>query len=183
MTETVAVATLGVPERGSRCGYRPRSGTPVIAKQGKSVFGVEIKVVDEHGATLPRDGQSQGELMVRGQWIVRQLLQERQLAAAWRAGFPPAISPPSMRRGVMQIRDRAKDLIKTGGEWISSIDLENTAVAHPAVAAAAVIGVKHPKWQETAAAVRRAQARAILWSREEILEFLVAAAGASVRAG
>ena len=112
------------------------------------MFGVEIKVVDEDGATLPRDGTSQGELMVRGQWIVSGYYKSDVSPLRATAGFPPAISPPSMRTACMQIRDRVKDLIKTGGEWISSIDLENTAIAHPAVAAAAVIGVKHPKWQE-----------------------------------
>ena len=92
--------------------------------------------------------------------------------AGW---FPTGDIATIDAQGVMQIRDRAKDLIKTGGEWISSIDLENTAAAHPAVAAAAVIGVKHPKWQERPLLFVGAQARADSLEREEILELSVAA--------
>ena len=107
----------------------------------------DIKVVDENGADLPRDGRSQGELMVRGQWIVSGYFKgaESPLRDGW---FPTGDIATIDADGVMQIRDRAKDVIKTGGEWISSIDLENAAMAHPAVAMAAVIGVKHPKWDE-----------------------------------
>ena len=118
-----------------------------IAKQGKSVFGVDIKVVDENGATLPRDGSAQGELMVRGQWIMAAYYkgEKSPLVDGW---FPTGDIATIDADGVMQIRDRTKDVIKTGGEWISSIDLESAAVGHPAVAMAAVIGVKHPKWDE-----------------------------------
>jgi len=111
------------------------------------VFGVEIKIVDEAGATLPRDGITQGELMVRGQWIVTGYYKNdvSPLVNGW---FPTGDIATIDALGMMQIRDRAKDVIKTGGEWISSIDLENAAMGHPAVAMAAVIGVKHPKWDE-----------------------------------
>jgi fatty-acyl-CoA synthase len=169
MTETVAVATLC----GLDCEQQqlpPAEGHAIVAKQGKSVFGVEIKVVDECGATLPRDGKSQGELMVRGQWIVSRYYKcdSSPLAAGW---FPTGDIATIDAQGVMQIRDRVKDLIKTGGEWISSIDLENAAITHPAVAAAAVIGVKHPKWQERPLLfVVRKQGRTL--EREEILAFL-----------
>jgi acyl-CoA synthetase (AMP-forming)/AMP-acid ligase II len=148
----------------------PAEGQAIVAKQGKSVFGVEIKVVDERGATLPRDGKSQGELMVRGQWIVSRYYKcdSSPLAAGW---FPTGDIATIDAQGVMQIRDRVKDLIKTGGEWISSIDLENVAMAHPAVAAAAVIGVKHPKWQERPLLfVVRKPGKTL--ERGEILEFL-----------
>ena len=134
------------------------------------MFGVELKVVDETGATLPRDGVSQGELMVRGQWIVSEYYKSgtSALVDGW---FPTGDIATIDARGVMQIRDRVKDLIKTGGEWISSIDLENAAIGHPAVAAAAVIGVKHPKWQERPLLfVVRKHGHAL--EREEILEFL-----------
>jgi acyl-CoA synthetase (AMP-forming)/AMP-acid ligase II len=169
MTETVAVATLS-SLNAAQMRLPPAQRHQVIAKQGKSAFGVEIKVVDEQGATLPRDGQSQGELLVRGQWIIRQYYKSDSspLVAGW---FPTGDIATIDEQGVMQIRDRAKDLIKTGGEWISSIDLENTAVAHPAVAAAAVIGVKHPKWQERPLlfVVRRP---GHTLEREEILDYL-----------
>ena len=123
------------------------------------------------GATLPRDGASQGELLVRGQWIVSGYYKSDCLAAAWTGWFPTGDIATIDASGVMQIRDRVKDLIKTGGEWISSIDLENAAAGHPAVAAAAVIGVKHPKWQERPLLfVVRKPGREL--EREEILEFL-----------
>jgi acyl-CoA synthetase (AMP-forming)/AMP-acid ligase II len=169
MTETVAVATISVLDSG-QLKLPPADKHSVIAKQGKPVFGVEIKVVDETGATLPRDGTSQGELMVRGQWIVSGYYKSgtSALADGW---FPTGDIATIDARGVVQIRDRVKDLIKTGGEWISSIDLENAAIAHPAVAAAAVIGVKHPKWQERPLLfVVRKQGKTL--EREEILEFL-----------
>jgi len=169
MTETVAVATISALDSG-QLKLPPAERCSVIAKQGKSVFGVEIKVVDEHGATLPRDGRSQGELMVRGQWIVSGYYKSdaSPLVDGW---FPTGDIATIDAHGVMQIRDRAKDLIKTGGEWISSIDLENAAAGHPAVAAAAVIGVKHPKWQERPLLfVVRKQGQTL--QREEILEFL-----------
>ncbi|AOW11511.1 long-chain fatty acid--CoA ligase [Hydrogenophaga crassostreae] len=146
MTETTAVATMGTlsPESAA---WTPAQRHALIAKQGKSVFGVEIKIVDENGATLPRDGSAQGELMVRGQWILASYFKgERSpLVDGW---FPTGDIATIDADGVMQIRDRTKDVIKTGGEWISSIDLESAAVGHPAVAMAAVIGVKHPKWDE-----------------------------------
>jgi acyl-CoA synthetase (AMP-forming)/AMP-acid ligase II len=146
MTETTAVATMSclAPKHMD---LPPVEQHAVIAKQGKSVFGIEIKVVDDHGATLARDGISQGELMVRGQWIVTGYYKAdvSPLVDGW---FPTGDIATIDAQGVMQIRDRAKDVIKTGGEWISSIDLESAAVGHPAVAMAAVIGVKHPKWDE-----------------------------------
>jgi fatty-acyl-CoA synthase len=147
MTETTAVATMGVITAKQKAEWTPEQRHALIAKQGKTVFGIEIKVVDEIGATLPRDGTSQGELMVRGQWILSRYFkgESSPLVDGWFATGDIAVIAPD---GVMQIRDRTKDVIKTGGEWISSIDLENAAVGHPAVQMAAVIGVKHPKWDE-----------------------------------
>jgi acyl-CoA synthetase (AMP-forming)/AMP-acid ligase II len=146
MTETTAVATMSCPT-AEQSEWDAARRHAAAANCGKSVFGIEIKVVDEAGETLPRDGKSQGELLVRGQWIVSGYF--KGAASPLRDGwFPTGDIATIDSRGVMQIRDRVKDLIKTGGEWISSIDLENTAIGHPSVAAAAVIGVKHPKWQE-----------------------------------
>ena len=169
MTETTAVATMSCLSPKNR-ELSATEQHAVIARQGKSVFGAEIKVVDEYGATLARDGVSQGELMVRGQWIVSGYFKSdvSPLVDGW---FPTGDIATIDAHGVMQIRDRAKDVIKTGGEWISSIDLESAAMGHPAVAMAAVIGVKHPKWDE----------RPLLFvvckpgktvEREEILAFL-----------
>ena len=169
MTETTAVATMSCLSPKNR-ELPVAEQHAVIARQGKSVFGIEIKVVDEYGATLPRDGVSQGELLVRGQWIVQSYYKAEAspLVDGW---FPTGDIATIDAHGVMQIRDRAKDVIKTGGEWISSIDLENAAMGHPAVAMAAVIGVKHPKWDERPLLfVVRKPGKAV--EREEILAFL-----------
>jgi acyl-CoA synthetase (AMP-forming)/AMP-acid ligase II len=169
MTETVAVATISSLD-SEQMQLPPSDQHSIIAKQGKCVFGVELKVVDDSGATLPRDGTSQGELMVRGHWVMSEYYKSGSsaLVDGW---FPTGDIATIDARGVMQIKDRVKDLIKTGGEWISSIDLENAAIGHPAVAAAAVIGVKHPKWQERPLLfVVRKPGHAL--EREEILEFL-----------
>ncbi|HEY1313075.1 MAG TPA: long-chain-fatty-acid--CoA ligase [Steroidobacteraceae bacterium] len=169
MTETTAVATISALDC-EQMTWAPAYRHSIIAKQGKSVFGVELKVVDEQGRSLPRDGHSQGELMVRGQWIINGYYkaQSSPLVDGW---FPTGDIATIDAHGVMQIRDRVKDLIKTGGEWISSIDLENVAIGHPAVAAAAVIGVLHPKWQERPLLfVVRKPGRTL--ERDEILEFL-----------
>ena len=146
MTETTAIATMST--LGATDAELPAEERhALVAKQGKSVFGIELKLVDENGASLPRDGVAQGELMVRGQWIVSRYhkAERSALVDGW---FPTGDIATISPQGVVQIRDRTKDVIKSGGEWISSIDLENAAMAHPAVAMAAVIGVKHPKWDE-----------------------------------
>jgi 3-(methylthio)propionyl---CoA ligase len=169
MTETTAVATMSVLTASDRA-KSPETQHAVVAKQGKSVFGVDIKVVDETGATLPRDGTSQGELMVRGQWIISSYYKAEgsSLVDGW---FPTGDIATIDAEGVMQIRDRTKDVIKTGGEWISSIDLESAAVAHPSVVMAAVIGVKHPKWDERPLLfIVRKPGQSL--EKEEILAFL-----------
>jgi 3-(methylthio)propionyl---CoA ligase len=146
MTETTAVATMGTLTPRDLALPKEQQHA-IVARQGKSLCGVEIKVVDAGGATLPRNGTSQGELMVRGPWILREYFKgERSpLQDGW---FPTGDIATIDATGTMQIRDRTKDVIKSGGEWISSIDLESAVVAHPAVAMAAVIGVKHPQWDE-----------------------------------
>ena len=146
MTETTAVATM-TSMTPTEMALPAAEQHTLVAKQGKTVFGIQIKVVDDHGHTVPRDGTSQGELMVRGQWIIQSYFkgEKSPLVDGW---FPTGDIATIDAQGLMQIRDRTKDVIKTGGEWISSIDLENAAVGHPAVAMAAVIGVKHPKWDE-----------------------------------
>ena len=169
MTETVALATTGCLS-AEQMKLPAAARHAVIGKQGRPVFGVEIKVVGEDGGTLPRDGSSQGELMVRGQWIIERYYKSAPttLVDGW---FPTGDIATIDPHGLMQIRDRAKDVIKSGGEWISSIDLENSTIAHPAVAMAAVIGVKHPRWGERPllCIVRKP---GFTLEREEILGFL-----------
>ena len=146
MTETTAVATMS-NLNDSEMAWPAQERFELVARQGKSVFGLELKIIDDNGKSLPRDGTSQGELMVRGQWIIERYhkADKTALIDGW---FPTGDIATISPDGVMQIRDRTKDVIKSGGEWISSIDLENAAAAHPGVAMAAVIGVKHPKWDE-----------------------------------
>ena len=169
MTETTAVATMSNLGRADR--LKPAAEQhAIVAKQGKTVSGIEIKIVDENGHDLPRDGSSQGELMVRGQWIVERYFKadKTALVDGW---FPTGDIATIDAHGTMQIRDRTKDVIKTGGEWISSIDLENAAVGHPAVAMAAVIGVKHPKWDERPLLfIVRKPGQTV--EKQEILDFL-----------
>jgi fatty-acyl-CoA synthase len=129
----------------------PKAQMKVKCKQGRPVFGVEMKVVDDAGQPQPHDGGSMGELLVRGSWIVNGYFEDAEASAAaideegwFRTGDVATIDPD----GCMQIMDRRKDVIKSGGEWISSIDLENAAIAHPDVAEAAVVAVPHPRWAE-----------------------------------
>ena len=126
---------------------------PVQYKQGRALFGVDMKIVDDAGADLPWDGLAFGNLLVRGPWVVRDyyesgepnpLVQDTQ-GKGW---FPTGDVSNIDSDGYMQITDRSKDVIKSGGEWISSIEIENIAVAHPSVAMAACIAATHPKWDE-----------------------------------
>jgi fatty-acyl-CoA synthase len=169
MTETTAIGTMSTLPPQSKT-WTSEQKQALLAKQGRSAFGVEIKIVSEDGATLPRDGSAQGELMVRGHWIISSYFKgERSpLVDGW---FPTGDIATIAPDGTMQIRDRTKDVIKTGGEWISSIDLESAAVGHPSVAMAAVIGVKHPKWDERPLLFIVRKPGATL-EKEEILKFL-----------
>ncbi len=116
--------------------------------QGRPCYGVELKIVDDDGNDLPHDGETQGDLLVRGYWVLDsyfQMQDENLLQDGWFATGDVATLDAD---GYMTIRDRSKDIIKSGGEWISSVELENIAVAHPKLATAAVVGVPHPKWDE-----------------------------------
>jgi len=115
--------------------------------QGRPPFGVELKIVDEAGQDLSHDGETQGDLMVRGHWVLESyfLRDEDILQDGWfHTGDVATLDPD----GYLTIRDRSKDIIKSGGEWISSVELENIAMGHPQIANAAAIGVAHPKWDE-----------------------------------
>ena len=120
----------------------------VQAKQGRAVFGVDMKIVGEDGTELPHDGKASGELMVRGPWIIASYFKGEGGSPLKDGWFPTGDVSTIDADGYMQITDRSKDVIKSGGEWIGSIDLENIAMAHPAVAMAACIAARHPKWDE-----------------------------------
>jgi fatty-acyl-CoA synthase len=139
-------------------------------KQGRAIFYVGMKIVGDDGEELPWDGKSSGDLLVKGPWIIREYFKGEggdPLVDGWFPTGDVATIDPS---GYMQITDRSKDVIKSGGEWISSIDIENIAVAHPAVAMAACIGVKHPKWDERPIIAVVKKPGAVL-TKEELLKF------------
>ena len=148
MTETSPIVTTFAP-LPTTAQLDAESLTELKLKQGRPVYGTEIKIVDAEGKELPWDGEAFGDLLVRGPWICREYLNRGNEGAAdaegWFAtGDVATISPD----GFVQLVDRSKDVIKSGGEWISSIALENIAVSHPDVAEAAVINARHEKWQE-----------------------------------
>ncbi|WP_310396450.1 3-(methylthio)propionyl-CoA ligase [Hymenobacter sp.] len=148
MTETSPLGTTS-SLKARHAALDPAESLAVRAKQGRAVFGVDMKIVGDDGQELPHDGVAFGDLLVRGPWVVRDYFGSgapgELTADGWfRTGDVATIDAD----GFMQITDRSKDVIKSGGEWISSIDLENLAVGHPAVAEAAVIGVPSAKWSE-----------------------------------
>ena len=140
---------------GTVCSFKPvHLGLPkaeqeaVQSRQGRVVFGVDMKIVGDNGQELPWDGKASGELLVRGPWIVRDYFKGEGGKALVDGWFPTGDVATIDANGFMQITDRAKDVIKSGGEWIGSIDIENIAMAHPAVAMAACVAAYHPKWDE-----------------------------------
>jgi 3-(methylthio)propionyl---CoA ligase len=150
MTEMSPLGTVSAPkakhQKLDAAGKRA-----ITAKAGRPVFGVEMKIVDDDGKAQPHDGKAVGELLVRGPWIVSGYFENPEATAAavqhdgwFHTGDVAAIDPD----GYLTIADRRKDVIKSGGEWISSIDLEVAAMAHPDVAEAAAIAVPHPRWGE-----------------------------------
>ena len=162
---------------GTVCSFRtkhlalpPEERLALQAKQGQAIFGVDMKIVGADGKELPWDGKASGELLVRGPWIVEQYFKGEggdPLQDGW---FPTGDVATIDPDGYMQITDRAKDVIKSGGEWIGSIDLENVAMAHPAVAMAACIAAKHPKWDERPLLVVMKKPGAEV-TKEELLAF------------
>ncbi|MBB4845425.1 fatty-acyl-CoA synthase [Paucibacter oligotrophus] len=146
----------------------------LLEKQGKAVFGIDMAIADDAGQALPWDGQVTGNLLVRGHWVIDSYygehsspLQSLDGEPGW---FPTGDVASIDDYGFMQITDRSKDVIKSGGEWISSIELENIAMAHPAVFEAAVIACAHPKWDERPLLVVIKKPEAEL-TREQLLAF------------
>ena len=120
----------------------------VRLKQGRGIYGMDMKIVDPNGNELPWDGKAYGDLLVKGPWIISEYFKGEGGSPLVNGWFPTGDVATIDSDGYMQITDRSKDVIKSGGEWISSIDVENIAMAHPSVAMAACIGMKHPKWDE-----------------------------------
>ncbi|MBQ0958899.1 fatty-acid--CoA ligase [Ideonella sp. 4Y11] len=146
----------------------------LLEKQGRAIYGIDMAIIDEAGHALPWDGQASGNLVVKGQWVINSYFNLRVSPLVEVDGepgwFPTGDVATIDADGFMQITDRSKDVIKSGGEWISSIDLENIAMAHPAVHEAAAISAKHPKWDERPLLVVVRKPGATL-TREEMLAF------------
>ena len=147
MTEMSPLGTTNVPTLEMESMSKDEKYA-IQLKQGKPIYGVELKVVDDAGNDLPHDGESQGHLLVRGPWILQKYFKADNDAVDKDGWFYTGDISVLDQDGYMTIKDRAKDVIKSGGEWISSIDLENAAFGHPEVAEACVVGIPHPKWDE-----------------------------------
>lgn len=169
MTEMSPLGTL-CTLKNKHLQLAPGEQMKIRLKQGRAIYGVDMKIVGDDGKELPWDGKSFGDLYVKGPWIVREYFKGEggdPLVDGW---FPTGDVATIDPDGYMQITDRSKDVIKSGGEWISSIDIENIAMAHPAVQMAACIGMRHPKWDERpiVAVVKRPGMEV---AKEELLKF------------
>jgi len=148
MTETSPLGSMSVPKMGMEDLSREEI-LQLKLKQGRPPYMVEMKIVDDAGKELPRDGKAFGDLLVRGPAVAESYFKDEGGKLLTEDGWMPTGDVATLDPlGFMQITDRSKDVIKSGGEWISSIEIENIAVGHPAVAEAAVIGISHPKWDE-----------------------------------
>ena len=149
MTETSPIATVAAPVPG----VNEETAWTLRASQGRAACGVEVRVVDDEGAPLPHDGKAVGEVEVRGPWVTGSYYLDRdesRFAGGWlRTGDVGRLDP----LGYVTLTDRAKDVIKSGGEWISSVELENHLIAHPAVLETSVVGVPDDRWEERPLAV------------------------------
>ena len=174
MTEMSPVGTAAIL-KGKHLGLSPEERMAVQSTQGRAVYGVDMKIVGVDGQALPWDGKVSGELLVRGPWIIQSYFKGEGgdplvTDAEGRGWFPTGDVATIDTDGYMHITDRSKDVIKSGGEWIGSIDLENIAMAHPAVAMAACIAAKHAKWDERPLLIVVKKPGAEL-TRDELLAF------------
>jgi acyl-CoA synthetase (AMP-forming)/AMP-acid ligase II len=147
MTETSPIGTIGSPTHDWES-LSFDEQVDIVCKQGRSVFGVELKTVNDENQILPRDGETSGRLMIRGPWVIKRYFKAQEDATDADGWFDTGDVATLHPDGTLQITDRSKDVIKSGGEWISSVELENAAVGCPGVAEAAAIGIYHPKWDE-----------------------------------
>lgn len=169
MTEMSPLGTAGVLQ-ARHASLSKDEQRKILQKQGHAIYGVDMKIVDDEGVELPWDGVTYGHLLVKGPWIIASYYKNEGGDVLQDGWFPTGDVATIDADGYLQITDRSKDVIKSGGEWIGTIDLENIAMAHPAVLQAACIGIYHPKWDERPLllVVKRPGAEV---SREELLAF------------
>ena len=173
-TEAMAITTLNFFKPWLEKELSEEELWDLKKKQGSIVSGLDVKIVDEEGNQLPHDGKSSGEILLRGPWITRSYYNSPQTKASFTEGgyFKSGDAGCLDSEGYLKITDRIKDVIKSGGEWISSIDMENTLISHPSVFEAAVIGVPHPKWDERPLALIVLREGFESVSKDEIREYL-----------
>ena len=147
MTEMSPLGTL-CTLKNKHLGLPPEDQMQIRLKQGRCIYGIDMKIIGPEGQELPWDGVATGDLLVKGPWVLREYYRQEGPSPLIDGWFPTGDVASIDPDGFMQITDRSKDVIKSGGEWISSIDIENIAMAHPDVQMAACIGVAHPKWDE-----------------------------------
>jgi fatty-acyl-CoA synthase len=171
MTETCPIGVVATPTPSLAALGEEALNEAIWTRQGRLQFGIELRVETEDGAEAPRDGETSGALKVRGPWVVRRYYRQEADAAQTDGWFDTGDIATLDAHGFMRITDRQKDVIKSGGEWISSIDLENIAAGCPGVKIAAVVGVPHPKWEERPLLVIEAHAGASI-GKAEVLAYL-----------
>jgi fatty-acyl-CoA synthase len=171
MTETCPLGVVATPTPALAEGGEEAMDEAIWTRQGRLQFGIELKIVGDDGRDLPWDGQSAGALMVRGPWTIQRYFKKEEDASDAEGWFDTGDIATIDEFGFMRITDRKKDVIKSGGEWISSIDLENIAIACPGVKIAAVVGVPHPKWEERPVLIVERHEGAAL-EKEDVLAFL-----------
>jgi fatty-acyl-CoA synthase len=171
MTETAPLGVVATPTPALASLGEAAMDEAIWTRQGRLQFGIELRVVGEDGKDAPRDGETSGALLVRGPWTVQRYFKKDQDAADQEGWFDTGDIATLDEYGFMRITDRKKDVIKSGGEWISSIDLENIAVSCPGVKIAAVIGVPHPKWEERPVLVVEAHDGANV-TKQKVLDYL-----------
>ncbi len=148
MTETSPLGAISTPTPRLAARGQEECDEVIWTRQGRAPFGIELRIVDEAGRDCPRDGQTSGALQVRGPWVLERYYRADASAIDADGWFDTGDIATLDSDGFMRITDRSKDVIKSGGEWISSIDIENAAAGCPGVRIAAVVGVFHPKWEE-----------------------------------
>lgn len=171
LTETIALGVLATPSPALAAKGQDEVNDVIWTKQGRLQFGIELKIVDDAGVEQPHDGKSPGTVLVRGPWVVERYFGSDRDAVDENGWFDTGDIATIDELGFMKITDRKKDVIKSGGEWISSIDLENAAATFPGVKVAAAVGVYHPKWEERPILVIELHDGATV-TRDEMLEHL-----------
>lgn len=147
MTETSPLGTLNAP-KAKHLSLPFEQQDRIGTGQGRPPYGVDLRIVDAEGHVLPTNGETEGELQIRGHWVLDSYFGQEKSALTWDGWFDTGDIATLDPDGYMVIRDRSKDIIKSGGEWISTVDLENIAISHPKVSNAAAIAARHPKWDE-----------------------------------